>query len=182
LAWSVVNSQFIPFVATWPSRRRQSITAASNSTAVSKWISPCSTCKRAIPSFAQIVARPVVPSIAYPAQILLAGRVSYDFNENLALAHFHAGDPAAFRSTRSRPDAIWRTSKFLAIKILLVGGWTAEPRDVGPYRPNSLGSKSDYQRPLGNCATSSINMAKRSIKIWFPFPPGTRHTDVWLRV
>src|SRR5262249_14102857 len=76
-----------------------------------------------------------LPSTVVPGTNLLAGRVSYDFNENLRIGTiFTNGDPEALRqNTLAGMDAMWRTSKFQGNKNLLVGAWTATTQgDVGP--------------------------------------------------
>src|SRR3954464_10312059 len=61
-----------------------------------------------------------LPSAVVPGTNLFAGRVSYDFNENLRVGTILThGDPEARRNnTLAGIDAVWRTSKFLGNKNL----------------------------------------------------------------
>jgi hypothetical protein len=61
-----------------------------------------------------VVADLALPSQIVPSTNLFAGRVSYDFNENLRVGTIVTnGDPAGFRlNTLAGVDAVWRTSKF----------------------------------------------------------------------
>jgi len=129
----------------------------------------------------QIVADLSLPSNRVAGTNLLAGRVSYDFNENLRVGTiFTHGDPAAFRSnTLVGLDAIWRTSKFLGNKNFLVGGWTATTQgDVGPGSKLGWGFKVDYPNDLLDCATS-VNQYGEALDPLLGFlpRPGTRRTE-----
>src|SRR5215813_6716715 len=98
-----------------------------------------------------------LPSTVVPGTNLLAGRVSYDFNENLRIGTiFTNGDPEALRqNTLAGMDAVWRTSKFQGNKNLLVGAWTATTQgDVGPGSKIGWGFKVDYPNDLWDCSTS----------------------------
>ena len=89
----------------------------------------------------------VLPSTLVPGTNLLAGRISYDFNENLRVGTvFTNGDPEGLRqNTLAGIDAVWRTSKFRGNKNLLVGAWTATTQgDVGPGSKIGWGFKVDY--------------------------------------
>ena len=81
---------------------------------------------------ATIVPPAVVTDLSLPsAQIfstnLLAGRVSYDLNENLRVGTiFTNGDPEGLhQNTLAGLDAVWRTSKFRGNKNFQVGVWSA---------------------------------------------------------
>src|SRR5438034_3141036 len=98
-----------------------------------------------------------LPSPLVPSTNLLAGRVSYDFNENLRVGTiFTNGDPAGLRqNTLVGVDAIWRTSKFRGNKNLLLGAWSATTQgDVGPGSKLGWGFKIDYPNDLWDCSTS----------------------------
>jgi len=130
----------------------------------------------------QVVADLSLPSSRVPGTNLIAGRVSYDFNENLRVGTiFTHGDPAAFRNnTLLGIDAIWRTSKFLGNKNFLVGGWSATTQgDVGPGSKLGWGFKVDYPNDLLDCATS-VNQYGEALDPLLGFlpRPGTRRTDV----
>jgi len=62
----------------------------------------------------QVVQDLGLPSAVVPGTNLFAGRVSYDFNENLRIGTILThGDPEARRNnTLAGIDAVWRTSKF----------------------------------------------------------------------
>jgi hypothetical protein len=88
---------------------------------------------------------------------LLAGRVSYDFNENLRVGTiFTNGDPEGLRqNTLAGIDAVWRTSKFRGNKNFLVGAWTATTQgDVGLGSKVGWGLNIDYPNDLWNCSAS----------------------------
>src|SRR5207249_4081331 len=98
-----------------------------------------------------------LPSTLVPGTNLLAGRVSYDFNENLRVGTiFTNGDPEGLRqNTLAGIDAVWRTSKFRGNKNFLVGAWTATTQgDVGPGSKIGWGFKIDYPNDLWDCSTS----------------------------
>jgi Domain of unknown function (DUF5916) len=112
---------------------------------------------RAVVVSQQVVRDLALPSPQVPGTNLLAGRVSYDFNENLRVgAMFTHGDPAGLRrNTLAGADAIWRTSKFQGNKNLLLGAWSAATEgDVGPGSKIGWGFKIDYPNDLWNCSTS----------------------------
>ena len=113
---------------------------------------------------------------------LLAGRVSYDYNDNLRIGTiFTHGDPEALRSnTLLGLDAVWRTSKFLGDKNFLVGGWTATTQgDVGPGSKVGWGFKVDYPNDLWDCNTS-VNQYGEALDplLGFVPRPGIRRTAV----
>jgi hypothetical protein len=106
------------------------------------------------PDTAQLLG---LPSTLVPGTNLLAGRVSFDINENLRLGTiFTNGDPEALRqNTLAGIDAVWRTSKFRGDKNLLVGAWSATTQgDVGPGNKLGWGFKIDYPNDLWDCSTS----------------------------
>jgi len=130
----------------------------------------------------QVVADLSLPSPRVPGTNLLAGRVSYDFNENLRVgAIFTNGDPAALRqNTLAGIDAIWRTSKFQGNKNLLLGAWSATTQgDVGPGSKMGWGLKIDYPNDLLDC-NLSINQYGEAFEPLLGFlpRPGVRHTTV----
>jgi len=130
----------------------------------------------------QVVSDLSLPSPIVPSTNLLAGRISYDFNENLRVgAIFTHGDPAALRSnTLVGLDAIWRTSKLFGNKNFLVGGWTATTQgDVGPGSKMGWGFKVDYPNDLLDCNTS-VNQYGDALDPLLGFlpRPGQRRTAV----
>src|SRR5882757_886557 len=129
----------------------------------------------------QVVADLGLPSPLVPSTNLLAGRISYDFNENLHVGTmFTNGDPAGFRrNTLVGVDAIWRTSKFRGNKNLLLGAWSATTQgDVGPGSKVGWGFKVDYPNDLWDCATS-VNQYGEALDPLLGFlpRPGVRRTD-----
>jgi hypothetical protein len=131
-----------------------------------------------IPSSAQQdlgLASPLVPGTN-----LLAGRVSYDYNENLRIGTmFTNGDPEGLRTnTLVGVDAIWRTSRFRGNKNLLLGAWTATTQgNVGPGSRVGWGIELDYPNDLWDCA-ASVNQYGDALEPLLGFlpRPGTRHT------
>jgi len=128
----------------------------------------------------QVVTDLGLPSALVPDTNLLAGRVSYDFNENLRVGTiFTNGDPAGFRrNTLVGADAVWRTSKFRGHKNLLLGAWSATTQgDVGPGSKIGWGFKIDYPNDLWDCATS-INQYGEALQPLIGFLPrqGVRRT------
>jgi len=100
-----------------------------------------------------------------PGTNLLAGRVSYDFNENLRIGTiFTNGDPAGFRRKHAGGgDAVWRTSKFRGNKNLLLGAWSATTQgDVAREAKSAGGFKIDYRTTCGTAPQVSINTARPS--------------------
>jgi len=88
---------------------------------------------------------------------LFAGRVSYDFNENLRIGTiFTHGDPEGLRqNTLAGVDAVWRTSKFRGNKNFLAGAWTATTQgDVGRGSKVGWGFEVAYPNDLWNCSAS----------------------------
>src|SRR5436853_5932305 len=88
-----------------------------------------------------------LPSAVVPGTNLFAGRVSYDFNENLRVGTILThGDPEARRNnTFVGIDAVWRTSKFRGNKNLQFGAWAATSQgDVGPGSKVGWGLSADY--------------------------------------
>jgi Domain of unknown function (DUF5916) len=130
----------------------------------------------------QVVTDLSLPSPLVPGTNLLAGRVSYDFNENLRVGTiFTNGDPAALRqNTLAGIDAIWRTSKFQGNKNLLVGAWSATTQgDVGLGSKIGGGFKIDYPNDLLDC-NLSMNQYGQALEPLLGFlpRPGVRHTSV----
>lgn len=128
----------------------------------------------------QVVTDLSLPSPIVPGTNLLAGRISYDFNENLRVGTiFTHGDPAALRSnTLVGLDAIWRTSKLFGNKNFLVGGWTATTQgDLGPGSKVGWGFKIDYPNDLWDCNTS-VNQYGDALDPLLGFlpRPGVRRT------
>jgi hypothetical protein len=129
----------------------------------------------------QVVTDLSLPSPRVPGTNLLAGRVSYDINENLRIGTiFTNGDPAARRqNTLAGIDAIWRTSKFRGNKNLLLGAWSATTQGaVGPGSKMGWGFKIDYPNDLLDCAFS-INEYGEALEPLLGFLPrsGVRHTS-----
>ena len=130
---------------------------------------------------AQVVQDLALPSPQVPSTNLLAGRISYDFNENLRIGTIITnGDPAGFRrNTLVGVDAIWRTSKFRGNKNLLLGAWSATTQgDVGPGSRVGWGFKIDYPNDLWDCNTS-VNQYGDALDPLLGFLPriGVRRTD-----
>jgi Domain of unknown function (DUF5916) len=124
------------------------------------------------------LSSPVVPGTN-----LFAGRVSYDFNENLRVGTILThGDPEARRdNTFVGIDAVWRTSKFRGNKNLQFGAWTATTQsDVGPGSKIGWGLSADYPNDLLDCA-ASVNQYGEALDPLLGFlpHPGTRRTDVF---
>jgi len=123
-----------------------------------------------------------LPSTVVPGTNLFAGRVSYDFNENLRIGTILTnGDPEGLRqNTLAGIDAVWRTSKFRGNKNFLVGAWTATTQgDVGPGSKIGWGFKIDYPNDLWDCSTS-INQYGEALEPLLGFlpRPGVRRTAV----
>jgi hypothetical protein len=126
---------------------------------------------------------PGLPPTIVPGTNLFAGRVSYDFNENLRVgAIVTHGDPAALRNnTLAGIDAVWRTSKFRGNKNLQFGAWTATTQgDVGPGSKLGWGFSADYPNDLFDCATS-VNQYGDALEPLLGFlpRPGTRRTSAF---
>ena len=129
----------------------------------------------------EVAADLALPSQVVPGTNLLAGRVSFDFNENLRVGTiFTNGDPAGFRrNTLAGVDAVWRTSKFRGNKNLLLGAWSATTQgDVGPGSRIGWGFKIDYPNDLLDCATS-VNQYGDALEPLLGFLPrsGVRRTS-----
>ena len=129
----------------------------------------------------QVVADLSLPSALVPSTNLLAGRVSYDFNENLRVGMiFTNGDPAGLRqNTLGGVDALWSTSKFQGNKNLLLGAWSATTQgDVGSGSKVGWGFKIDYPNDLLDC-NFSINQFGDALEPLLGFlpRPGVRHTS-----
>jgi len=129
----------------------------------------------------EVVADLSLPSSRVPGTNLMAGRVSYDFNENLRVGTIVTnGDPAVLRqNTLAGVDAIWRTSRFRGNKNLLLGAWTATTQgDVGPGSKMGWGFKIDYPNDLFDCNVS-INEYGTALEPLLGFlpRPGVRHTS-----
>jgi hypothetical protein len=131
---------------------------------------------------AEVVQDLALPSAFVPSSNLLAGRVSYDLNENLRVGTiFTNGDPEGLhRNTLAGVDAIWRTSKFRGNKNFMVGLWAATTQgDVGPGSKTGWGFKVDYPNDLWDCNTS-LNQFGEAFDPLLGFLPrrGTRHTRI----
>lgn len=129
----------------------------------------------------QVVADLSLPSSRVSGTNLLAGRVSYDFNENLRVGTiFTNGDPAALhQNTLLGIDAIWRTSKFRGNKNLLLGAWSATTQgDLGPGSNMGWGFKIDYPNDLWDC-NLSVNEYGDALEPLLGFlpRPGIRRTQ-----
>src|SRR5262249_11351959 len=130
----------------------------------------------------QVVTDLGLPSNVVQGTNLLAGRVSYDVNDNLRVGTIVTnGDPEALRqNSLAGIDAVWRTSKFQGNKNLFLGGWTAGTQgDVPSGRRDGWGFKVDYPNDLFDC---QINMNQYGDGfqplLGFLPRPGTRQTDV----
>jgi len=124
-----------------------------------------------------------LPSPVVPGTNLFAGRISYDFNENLRIGTIVThGDPEARRNnTLAGIDAVWRTSKFLGNKNLQFGAWTATTQgDVGPGSKVGWGLSADYPNDLLDC-NASVNQFGIALEPLLGFlpRPGTRRTDAF---
>jgi len=131
----------------------------------------------------QVVKDLGLTSAVVPGTNLLAGRVSYDFNENLRVGTILThGDPEARRNnTLAGIDAVWRTSKFLGNKNLQFGAWTATTQgDVGPGSKLAWGLSADYPNDLLDC-NASVNQFGIALEPLLGFlpRPGTRRTDAF---
>lgn len=134
---------------------------------------------------ATIVPQGVVQNLNLPSSNvsgtnLLAGRVSYDFNENFRVgAIVTNGDPAGLRrNTLLGADAVWHTSKFRGDKNFQVGAWTATTQgDVGPGSRFGWGFKVDYPNDLWDCnvVVHQFGDALNPLLGFIP-RPGVRHT------
>ncbi|HEX3322550.1 MAG TPA: DUF5916 domain-containing protein [Terriglobales bacterium] len=123
-----------------------------------------------------------LPSLDVPGTNLLAGRVSYDVNENLRVGTiFTHGDPEARRNnTLVGLDAVWRTSKFRGDKNFLVGVWTATTQgDVPSGSKLGWGFKVDYPNDLWDC-NAVLNQYGDGFEPLLGFlpRPAIRHTTV----
>ena len=131
----------------------------------------------------QVVEDLGLRSPVVPGTNLFAGRVSYDFNENLRVGTILThGDPEARRdNTFVGIDAVWRTSKFRGNKNLQFGAWMATTQgDVGPGSKIGWGLSADYPNDLLDCA-ASVNQYGEALDPLLGFlpRPGTRRTDVF---
>jgi len=131
----------------------------------------------------QVVKDLALPSALVPGTNLFAGRVSYDFNENLRIGTMVThGDPEGLRSnTFAGIDAVWRTSKFLGNKNLLFGAWGGTTQgDVGSGDKTGWGFNADYPNDLLDCA-ASVNQYGDALEPLLGFlpRPGTRRTSAF---
>ena len=148
---------------------------------VGKWnlaLLDVQTRETSVPEVAQELG---LSSSLIPSINLLAGRVSYDFDENLRVGTiFTNGDPEGLRrNTLVGVDAVWRTSKFRGNKNFLVGAWSATTQgDVGPGSKVGWGFKIDYPNDLWDCATS-VNQYGDALEPLLGFLPrvGVRRTS-----
>ena len=131
---------------------------------------------------AQVVSDLGLPSPFIPGTNLLASRVSYDFNQNLRLgAILTNGDPEALRrNTLVGFDAVWRTSKFLGDKNLLLDGWASVTQGDLPKGDNAAwGYRADYPNDLLDCQFNMNQYGDAFDPLLGFLPrPGTRQTDV----
>jgi len=113
-----------------------------------------------------------------PRTNLFAGRVSRDVTDQLRIGGIVTnGDPQNFTSnTLAGIDAVYRTSKFMQDKNLLIGTWTARsfgqlPRSNGP----SWGAAAQYPNDTVDCEMN-INQFGASLvpALGFLPRPGTR--------
>jgi hypothetical protein len=123
-----------------------------------------------------------LPSSLVPSANLLAGRVSYDFDEHLRLGTIVTnGDPSALRrNTLVGFDGVWRTSKLFGDKNFLVGGWTAVTKgDLPEGGKSGWGFKVDYPNDLWDCKFI-MNQYGESFEPLLGFlpRPGTRQTEL----
>lgn len=118
-----------------------------------------------------------------PATNLLAGRVSYDWSDQLRVgAIFTNGDPQGLkRNTLVGFDAVWRTSKFRKNKNLLVGAWTATVAgSLGPGSRTGWGAALQYPNDLWDC-TAGLNKFGSAFlpSLGFLPRPGTRQESYY---
>jgi hypothetical protein len=118
-----------------------------------------------------------------PAANLLAGRISYDWSEHLRVGTiFTNGDPeGGRRNTLVGFDAVWRTSKFLKNKNLLVGAWTAAVYgNPSPGSRTGWGAAVQYPNDLWSCS-GSVNQYGSALQpaLGFLPRPGTRQEEFY---
>ena len=118
-----------------------------------------------------------------PAVNLLAGRISYDWSEHLRVGTiFTNGDPQGLRrNTLLGFDAVWRTSKFLKNKNLLVGAWTAAVYgNLAPGSRTGWGAAVQYPNDLWSC-NASLNQYGSALQpaLGFLPRPGTRQEEFY---
>jgi Domain of unknown function (DUF5916) len=130
----------------------------------------------------EVVADLGLPSNVVQGTNLLAGRVSYDVNDNLRVGTIVTnGDPEALRqNTLAGIDAVWRTSKFRGNKNLFLGGWTAGTQgDLPSGSRGGWGFKVDYPNDLLDCQMNMNQYGDGFQPLLGFLPrPGTRQTDV----
>jgi len=130
----------------------------------------------------QVVQDLGLPSALVPGTNLLASRVSYDFNEHLRIGTIVTnGDPEALRkNTLAGFDAVWRTSKFMGDKNLLLGAWTASTQgDLPDGSKTAWGVRIDYPNDLFDCSAQTNQYGEAFDPLLGFLPrPGTRQTDV----
>lgn len=128
---------------------------------------------------AQVVKDLGLHSPVVPSKNLLAGRVSYDVSRSLRVGTiFTNGDPAGLkRNTLLGLDAVWRTSKFLGNKNLLVGGWTETTQgDLPSGSRVGWGARVAYPNDLYNCGAEIFNFGSAlQPALGFLPRPGTTH-------
>lgn len=116
-----------------------------------------------------------------PGDNFLASRVSYDLTSKLRVGSILTNvSPEGGRNTMAGLDAVWRSSKFLGDKNLLVGGWTAaswDPLKTGDR--GAYGFKVDYPNDLWDCA-ASLNRFGEGFNpaLGFLPRPGTKRLDL----
>jgi hypothetical protein len=123
-----------------------------------------------------------LPSPVLPGTNLLAGRFSYDVNQNLRIGSiFTHGDPEALRNNALAGfDAVWRTSRFRGNKNLALSAWEATTRGDTPDSDGSAwGLRADYPNDLLDC-NANLNQFGDGFDPLMGFlpRPGTRQTDV----
>jgi hypothetical protein len=130
----------------------------------------------------QVVQDLGLPSPLVPSTNLLASRISYDWNEHLRIGTIITnGDPEALRrNTLVGFDAVWRTSKFLRDKNLLLGTWTATTQgDLPQGGKTGWGFRADYPNDLLDCQINMNQYGEAFEPLLGFLPrPGTRQTDL----
>ena len=122
-----------------------------------------------------------LPSSVVPGTNLLASRISYDFNEHLRIGTIITnGDPEALRrNTLAGLDAVWRTSKFMGDKNLLLGAWAATTQGNLPEGSRTAwGVRIDYPNDLFDCNAQTNQYGEAFDPLLGFLPrPGTRQTN-----
>ncbi len=113
-----------------------------------------------------------------PGANLFAGRFSYDLTRELRIgAIITNGSPdGVTKNTLAGLDAVWRTSRFMKDKNLLVGAWTVMTRG-GPQtgRRDGWGYKVDYPNDRLDCFIQTFEFGDSlNPQLGFLPRPGTR--------